>query len=387
MWRLVALTETVRPLQLYVPLLASALRADELIGRAYAATSKGWLHGPSLIYDLNVGPIAECVGGHNLKAIAEHVVTGPGAIRGKVVEMSGGKGWLVHPEDLARVVVRGRGRAPELLGSVPPRRAVAGALEFREAKPWMPRLPDWLRRQVRLTESETKVFASRRAVSRDAVVILRREDGSFIVDSGHGVVEAKTQVEAVDLLLETTGGRKTIHLDFSNMQPGEARSFAASVMGRKHAMDRTVAFGVVNAERRTGMPQVFRVEDYRAARVAVKVEESSSSVISGRLELVPGGDAPPAVVKWSIRIRDASVDGLQWPTSKVEAWVERAWKESPGLDEFSAELRRNVQQTLRALFPDTHLVEPKVQLQILQQIEDRWLTLAKDTSNRERIAA
>ena len=380
---------TLLKMSMYAPILASGERLDKRVADRLSDSHSGWIHSPVLIYDHNVGAIASAQGGHNLKTMLEKVRPSRNATRGKITKGRDGS-WIVHKDDVRRVVLRGRGRKPVLLPRPPARLPMKKVLDLaRQPFPKRGPLLGW-RAGKRMTPNEQSLVKVVLAERPKAVVVMRRSDGTFLIHNGKRPFEARTYREAVDFLLDTTGGRKVVDLELAGLKPGEADALGTSLMTRRHALDRTVRVTIKLNEARPGLPTSFQLSEYLPKSAEVTSLRLSSGTVEGQLSLAATrGTKPVGRIGWHVRARNRALVSFQWNKGKVAKWFRESWKESKDLDQLRRNLEGRMRFELEKALPGQKFPDLKLHMHFPQKLQDRYITegTRKQHGQSQRVAA
>ena len=382
------LFEKIISLYKYAPLLASSERFDDALASHLSTQARGWIHTPVLIFDLNTGPIARFAGGHRIKAASERVRRNPNVAPGKIQKGSDGT-WEVRDGDYNRLVIRGRNRAPTLLSKAPPRRPLGEVLDVAGMKVDKAKRR-WWQSGPALTKAERAVIQATHAKRPQAVVVLRRTDGTFILHNAKKAFRAKTYRQAIDRLVDTTGGRKRLDLELAGLTIEESEALGASLMNRRHALSRAVYFTVTRIEKRPGLPSTFRLSEYEASTAKVTVQRFRGASAEGEIRLAAKEvGKPEGRVAFSIRGRNHSMDQFKWPQNELQSWIREAWTGAKDLKHFQERLRGRIRAELKRMSGGLESSDPKVNLRVFQQTRDKYYTRVyrKHADSPERKAA
>ncbi|WP_281557870.1 hypothetical protein [Thalassomonas sp. RHCl1] len=371
--------ETVRGLQSTFLSLSSALRLDNYLAAHQSKQSKySWIHTPVLIYDLNKGILANSQGGHNLKTFTERITASPLMTRGKIERGSNGV-WKVHTDDLSKVRFLGRGREPVLMASAPKPVSLATKFSLNESFHfWDSKFWRGHTRAVLSAREKTLVqdiFAQQPGV----LAVIRRSDGTYLIDNGKFVTVKHTQRELIDSVQDLAGGRARYNVITAGFKPNEVDGLVYSLASRRAPPGKTGHFRINRGGRD---PYLFKLIDEpfspkkldaNSAKVS-RFKPKAGSLYGEVVFQVKGLQGQQRNIKFFANAYNKIVKATYWTKKKISGWFKNSVQESQTAFELKQSLTEKLRNDLKETFPGHNFKDANIKIYIPSELSGEYIT-------------
>lgn len=367
--------------------LASAMHLDEKLGDALSRQSEEsakWMHSPVVIYDHNLGSIRFTVGGHNLRIPTVKFRADKSLEAGSLPRGIDGT-YRVNPVDLGRILVRG-GKEPELISpaAAKPLGETLGLTE--RARIMHAGVHGWARSVRSFSTDEKEVVKVLRGDKPDAVIVIRRDDGTLAIDNGRIELIASEQADAIDAIVDTLSGRDEVHVRMTGMNAGEVDAMGWAIVTRRRGRDMMITAQVGRREPINMLAKQFELREYKVDNVELDAFEIVGRSAMARLRLPTATNQElSGRIDAHIRAGGRGATFLRHTKDLIIGCFQRAWRTSATPKELKAKFTNELRQDLLSKYPDagTEFLEYQIDLIFRLRLEDFILSDRGQETNHE----